>query len=68
MAQGTPQTVVYVSNAGGPEIHVMAMDQASGALDLIEKIAVPGKASPVRIPMRLSSSRSPAAAVTVTTG
>ena len=46
MAQGTSQSVVYVSNAGGPEIHVMAMDRASGGLDLIEKVTVPGKASP----------------------
>jgi len=57
MAQGTPQTVLYVSNAGGPEIHVMAMDRASGALDLIEKIAVPGKASPTSMPMALSPDR-----------
>src|SRR5437764_4111479 len=57
MAQGTPETVVYVSNAGGPEIHVMALDRASGALDLIEKIAVPGMASPTSMPMALSPNR-----------
>src|SRR5260221_354061 len=57
MAQGTQDTVVYVSNAGGPEIHVMAMDRASGALDLIEKIAVPGKASPTSMPLALSPDR-----------
>src|SRR5437763_17036785 len=57
MAQGTPQSVVYVSNAGGPEIHVMAMDRASGGLDLIEKVTVPGKASPTSMPMALSPDR-----------
>jgi 6-phosphogluconolactonase len=57
MAEGTPQTVVYVSNAGGPEIQVMAMDRVSGALDLIERVAVPGKASPTSMPMALSPDR-----------
>src|SRR5712691_2040033 len=60
MAQSTtPETIVYVSNAGGPEIHVMAMNRASGALDLIEKIAVPGtdKPSPTSMPMALSPDR-----------
>ena len=59
MAEGTPQTVVYVSNAGGPEIHVMAMDRASGALDLIEKTAIPGidKPGPTSMPMALSPDR-----------
>src|SRR6266704_6987376 len=60
MAQSTtPQTVVYVSNAGGPEIHVMAMDRASGALDLIEKMAIPGtdQPAPTSMPMALSPDR-----------
>jgi len=57
MARGTPQTIVYVANAGGPEIHVMAMHRASGALDLIETIAVPSKASPTSMPMALSPDR-----------
>ena len=57
MAQGASATVVYVSNAGGPEIHVMAMDRASGALDLIDKVAVPGKPSPTSMPLALSPDR-----------
>src|SRR5438477_335712 len=39
MAQTTPDTVVYVSNAGGPEIHVLAMNRVTGDLDLIDKVA-----------------------------
>jgi 6-phosphogluconolactonase len=42
MAQGTPETVVYVSNAGGKEVFVLAMNRATGALELIEKTPVPG--------------------------
>src|SRR6266567_9437225 len=59
MAQGTPQTVVYVSNAGGPEIHVMAMYRASGDLDLIETMAIPGtdRPAPTSMPMALSPDR-----------
>src|SRR5216683_7275524 len=60
MAQSTtPETVVYVSNAGGPEIHVMAMDRARGALDLIETMAIPGidKPGPTSMPMALSPDR-----------
>ncbi len=59
MAQGTPQTVVYVSNAGGPEIHVMAMNRASGDLDLIETMAIPGtdQPAPTSMPMALSPDR-----------
>lgn len=59
MAQGTPETVVYVSNAGGPEIHVLAMNRASGDVDLIEKISIPGvdKPSPSSMPMALSPDR-----------
>ena len=41
-----PDTVVYASNAGGPEIHVMAMDRDSGDLELVEQVAVPGAPSP----------------------
>ena len=56
MAQGTPATVVYVSNAGSKEIFVMAMDRATGALELIEKTPVPGtdKPSPTSLPMATS--------------
>jgi 6-phosphogluconolactonase len=57
MAKGAPETVVYVSNAGGPEIHVMAMDRASGALDLIERVPVPGAPSPTSMPVALSPDR-----------
>ena len=53
MAQGTPETVVYVSNAGSKEVFVLAMDRATGILELIEKTPVPGtdKPSPASLPM-----------------
>ncbi len=56
MAQGTPDTVVYVSNAGSKEIFVLAMNRATGALELIEKTPVPGtdKPSPASLPMATS--------------
>src|SRR5438309_4547042 len=60
MAQGTPQrtpdTVVYVSNAGSKEVFVLAMNRATGALELIEKTPVPGtdKPSPASLPMATS--------------
>jgi 6-phosphogluconolactonase len=56
MAQGTPETVVYVSNAGSKEVFVLAMNRATGALELIEKIPVPGtdKPSPASLPMATS--------------
>jgi len=54
VAEGAPETVAYVSNAGGPEIHVMAMNRASGVLDLIEAVPVPGAASPTSMPMALT--------------
>jgi len=59
MAQGTPETVVYVSNAGGPEIHVMTMNRASGDLDLIERMAIPetDQPAPTSMPMALSPDR-----------
>src|SRR5262245_11639183 len=59
MAQGTPETVVYVSNAGGPEIYVLAMNRATGDLQLIEKVAIPGidKPSPSSMPLALSPDR-----------
>jgi len=57
MARGTPETIVYVSNAGGPEIRVMAMNRMSGALDPVETIAVPGEPSPTSMPMALSPDR-----------
>src|SRR5580693_9819854 len=56
MAQGTPETVVYVSNAGSKEVFVLAMNRATGALELIEKTPVPGtdKPSPASLPMTTS--------------
>jgi len=56
MAQGTPETVVYVSNAGSKEVFVLAMNRATGALELLEKTPVPGtdKPSPASLPMATS--------------
>jgi hypothetical protein len=56
MAQGTPETVVYVSNAGSKEVFVLAINRATGALELIEKTPVPGtdKPSPASLPMATS--------------
>jgi 6-phosphogluconolactonase len=53
MAQSTPETVVYVSNAGSKEVFVLAMNRATGALQLIEKTPVSGtdKPSPASLPM-----------------
>jgi 6-phosphogluconolactonase len=56
MAQGTPETVVYVSNAGSKEVFVLVMNRATGVLELIEKTPVPGadKTSPASLPMATS--------------
>jgi hypothetical protein len=56
MAAENPQTMVYVSNAGSKEVFALAMDRATGALDLIEKTPVPGtdKPSPASLPMTTS--------------
>jgi 6-phosphogluconolactonase len=56
MAQGTPETVVYVSNAGSNNIVVLAMNRASGALTEIETVPVPGadQPSPSSLPMATS--------------
>ena len=57
-AQGTPETVVYVSNAGSREIHVFAMDRTTGALTPIEKKEVPGSdKSPSSLPMAMAPDR-----------
>ena len=45
MAQTTPDTVVYVSNAGSRDISVLAMNRNTGELTLIEKKEVPGSDS-----------------------
>lgn len=52
----TPNTVVYVSNAGGKEIFLFAMDRDSGDLTPIERVVVPGtgRPSPTSIPMAVS--------------
>lgn len=56
MAASNPATTVYVSNAGSKEVFVLAMDRASGKLDLIEQVPVPGtdKPSPASLPMATS--------------
>jgi hypothetical protein len=41
MVQITPETVVYVSNAGTKEVLVLAMNRATGTLELIEKTPLP---------------------------
>jgi 6-phosphogluconolactonase len=59
MAQDTPETVVYVSNAGSKDVFVLAMDRATGALALIEKVPVPGtdQPSPSSLPTAMSPDR-----------
>lgn len=56
MADPTPQTVVYVSNAGSKDIYVLAMDRETGQLELIDKTPVPGtdEPSPASLPMAIS--------------
>jgi 6-phosphogluconolactonase len=56
MAASTPETTVYVSNAGSKEVFVLAMNRTTGALELIEKTPVPGadKPSPASLPMATS--------------
>ena len=59
MAQNTPDTVVYVSNAGSKEIYVLAMNRDNGELTLIDKVPVPGtdKPSPSSMPMAVTPDR-----------
>jgi 6-phosphogluconolactonase len=59
MAASNPQTMVYVSNAGSKEVFCLAMNRATGALDLVEKTPVPGtdKPSPASLPMTTSRDR-----------
>jgi 6-phosphogluconolactonase len=59
MAQASPDTVVYVSNAGDPSVGVLSMNRAIGDLDLIEKTVIPGagKPSPTSMPLALSPDR-----------
>ena len=50
-----PETVVYISNAGSRDIHVLAMNRTTGELSLIEKKEVPGSdKSPSSLPMALA--------------
>lgn len=53
MANNTPETVVYVSNAGSKEIFALALNRQTGALELIGQTPVPGtdKPSPASLPM-----------------
>jgi 6-phosphogluconolactonase len=55
----TPETVVYVSNAGSKEIGVLAMNRATGELTLIDTTPVPGtdKPSPASMPMAVTPDR-----------
>ena len=59
MAENTPDTVVYVSNAASKEIYVLAMNRDSGDLSLIAKVPVPGtdKPSPASMPMAVTPDR-----------
>jgi 6-phosphogluconolactonase len=52
----TPDTIVYVSNAGDPGISLLAMNRATGDLAPIEQAAIPGtdKPSPTSMPLALS--------------
>jgi hypothetical protein len=56
MANATPDTVVYVSNAGSKEVHAFAMNRQNGELGVIEKAAVPGtdKPSPTSMPLAVA--------------
>ena len=56
MADNTPDTVVYVSNAAGKEVYVLAMNRDSGDLTILEKVPVPGtdKPSPSSTPMAVT--------------
>ncbi len=56
LADNLSDTVVYVSDAGNPQIGVFAMNRESGALTAIDQVAVPGtdKPSPTSMPMALS--------------
>lgn len=58
MADTTPETTVYVSNAGSRDIYVLAMNRNTGELTLIEKKEVPGSdKSPASLPMALAPNK-----------
>jgi 6-phosphogluconolactonase len=56
MAQSTPDTVVYVSNAASKEIYILAMNRDNGDLTLLDMVSVPGtdKPSPSSMPMAVT--------------
>ena len=56
MAESTPDTVIYVSNAGSKEISILAMSRDSGELQVIDKVPVPGtdKPSPASMPLAVT--------------
>src|SRR5690349_19704438 len=59
MAQSTPDTVVYVSNAASKEIYILAMNRDNGDLTLLDMVSVPGtdKPSPSSMPMAVTPDR-----------
>ncbi len=58
MAQGSPETIVYVSNAGDPSVSILAMDRTTGDLRLIDKTIVPDvMPGPTSMPLALSPDR-----------
>ncbi len=59
MAESTPDTVVYVSNAASKEITILAMNRDSGQLQVIDKAPVPGtdKPSPASMPLAVTPDR-----------
>jgi 6-phosphogluconolactonase len=59
MADDLPDTIVYVSNAGNPEIGVFAMNRDSGDLTPVANVPIPGteKPSPTSMPMAVSPDR-----------
>jgi 6-phosphogluconolactonase len=59
MAADSPETFVYVSNAGTKDIYVLGMNRDTGELTMIEKALVPGaeKTSLVSLPMALAPNK-----------
>src|SRR5215471_8408933 len=59
MAESTPDTVVYVSNAASKEIYILGMNRDTGELLMIDRVPVPGtdKPSPSSMPMAVAPDR-----------
>ena len=59
MAADTPETFVYVSNAGTKDINVFGMDRKTGELTAIDKTQVPGseETSLASLPMALATNK-----------